>query len=131
MIFPVDGFEYVWSQQIKDFFMYMKESIPEILRDYLRRYKIDDEEKIDWYYEILESSLEIEGIETIEQWREMVTEEWLTEKLSKMVKLYEDDGLKELLNGNILDNYEIMISCEHYYVIHCDYEEDVRKILNI
>jgi len=140
MVFPTDGFEYVWSMDVIDFFMAMKHISVEIYRTTLKDYGFYDEgdeetkTKIDKIYDSWEGSLnndylEPEDIITKELWREMLSEEWLKNMIKPVMETYINDDLEFYLN--MKDDKEIIIKCDSYFIVSHDYYEYVKKYFNI
>jgi len=134
MIFPVDGFKYVWSPKIKDFFlMFSKypaydfniERLDDVKR-YLNYYNKLDRGKLEIYYnEYIKGFFDM----SLDEWFELMTPEGIKAKLKIMSDTYIDKWMKKLL---ISDEREILIKCDKYYCIgekwHMQVKQNFMKI---
>lgn len=134
MIFPKGKFEYVWSFDIMDFYMYLKKKYlrPEFL-DFLSDYNFDGSERIkEEYYEdkikdSYNSYYQKDERISLERFKEMVSQEYIEKILKDISEEYQNDDFKMWLNLD--ESREIMIKCDEYFTLYVDYEDMFRDKL--
>jgi hypothetical protein len=133
MIFPVNGYKYIWSPDINDFYIIFTYNLAEMVRWFLKHGDINNKKEVDEVYNQNKSSLNNKWLKsedriTLKIWRKMMTKEWLTEKIKKMTTSYIDTDLKKLLK--MKTSNEIMIKCDKYYAITGDAYHYIKKRLD-
>jgi len=122
MIFPFDGFKYVWSYDVVDFYTTLKNMIGYTGIEYLKLYDINDDEMlIDYYNKTQSRMLNEDDISNLDEWKKNMSLDNIKEKLKKIVEDYQDTDLDYLLKKGTNDK-EVCIVCDKYYAIYEDYK---------
>ncbi len=134
MIFPVDGFEYIWSPNISDFYIEFKRKnnlMIKYFKDYdnLNKDNLINyfDEKLVYDYDNMPNVVGEENVITKEKWLEIMTEENIENILKNISDEYIDKDFNIYLKMN--DAREIMIKCDKYYYVYKDYFNDFINFL--
>jgi len=139
MIFPVDGFEYVWSPNIIDFYMVFEKK-NKLMFKYLKEHDDLDKENLIKYFDekIVEENrysnkntgvLSYNNDEEIskDEWLEIMTEENIEKKLKYISNEYIDKDFNNYLKND--EAREIMIKCDKYYYVHYDHYDKFKSYI--
>jgi hypothetical protein len=122
MIFPVDGFKYVWSYDVVDFYVLLRDIIGYSGIDFLKTYKNYDNNILKNYYNKNQTKIyNVDDIFNVDDWLRIMSMENIKEKLKKIVEEYQDTDLDYLLKKGT-DDKEVCIVCDEYFAISEEYK---------
>jgi len=142
MIFPNNGFKYVWSTEIKDLYTKLSYDKPysEYIINFLNQNDINDKQAVDLFYQKYKGSLDNDYLEeddrvTLEKWREILTIDWLYKWLETLISTHIDTDIEKKNSkdqfGYEIHDTEIMIKCDKYYAINIEHKNIIMEKLNM
>jgi|AntAceMinimDraft_17_1070374.scaffolds.fasta_scaffold05100_6 hypothetical protein len=124
IIFPVNGYKYLWSSKIADIYvrlqrdydfeyknvsgnytiLWNKIALTMFINDVIKKYKFEHEYD-DNYIGLDHDDIEADVLEKAEK------------ELNKLIKDYNKNNLTTLLNGSKYNEFEVALKCKKYYYI--------------
>lgn len=119
MVFPIGNFDYVFSEEIEDFYKDLDQVLFDEIMD---NYSINDLggpfNKM-MMVKFIQSGMDYEKFPEFP-----LNEDQMKELFDRVIKSkYTNDNLDKYVKGNQISTHEVMIACDSYYAVNLDYAE--------